>query len=458
LWRNHPEREATWETEESIRTSYPHFLPWYVLVRPCGFLVLTAVWFACCLFGIRLLVFGSWNRLCFIQLPKEALDTFCNTFHIPEEVHPVLPNQYGTLHERPAGKIGLYTRFFDFANFRLPLSTFLVDILGHFRINISQLSVIRAAKVSHFEILCRVYRIVATVGLFRCFYVNSKKSGWMSFSKRSDNASHTAKHVIRDPFAVGADFNAQDYATLVAHPSSFWKFPKAFMYLVGLSRHYPLDEENHPRFVYKNGEVAPDRAESELEAGGDRLFDEGGSGHQTEQGDSAGVGKMLTFSQLLRLVDTIVEDAALAQLRRQGKRKLMVVDTSGASQPPEKLRGDHGTPSGASLLCPPRKREDEDHTDVVAEPNLCTIGAPQRFVISLNSSHHSGPTIAEAKVDSLVRSSAHIMTIATIVTPMVDSALVAVTRPKIQCSGIPFGVLLHSIKYKLQKTTLSETF
>nr|GFB69733.1 hypothetical protein [Tanacetum cinerariifolium] len=27
LWRNHSEREATWETEESIRTSYPHFFP-----------------------------------------------------------------------------------------------------------------------------------------------------------------------------------------------------------------------------------------------------------------------------------------------------------------------------------------------------------------------------------------------------------------------------------------------
>nr|GEZ69601.1 copia protein [Tanacetum cinerariifolium] len=27
LWRNHPEREATWEIEESIRTTYPHFLP-----------------------------------------------------------------------------------------------------------------------------------------------------------------------------------------------------------------------------------------------------------------------------------------------------------------------------------------------------------------------------------------------------------------------------------------------
>nr|GFB20848.1 hypothetical protein [Tanacetum cinerariifolium] len=27
LWRNHSEREATWETEEFIRTSNPHFLP-----------------------------------------------------------------------------------------------------------------------------------------------------------------------------------------------------------------------------------------------------------------------------------------------------------------------------------------------------------------------------------------------------------------------------------------------
>ncbi|GJV51436.1 putative nucleotidyltransferase, ribonuclease H [Tanacetum coccineum] len=25
LWKNHPEREATWETEESMRASYPYF-------------------------------------------------------------------------------------------------------------------------------------------------------------------------------------------------------------------------------------------------------------------------------------------------------------------------------------------------------------------------------------------------------------------------------------------------
>nr|GEU75866.1 transposase (putative), gypsy type [Tanacetum cinerariifolium] len=75
-------------------------------------------------------------------LTQKALDTFCELFHIPDEVHHVLPTPNDTMHERPARKIGLYTRFFDFANFRLPLSTFLVDILRHFRINISQLSVI----------------------------------------------------------------------------------------------------------------------------------------------------------------------------------------------------------------------------------------------------------------------------------------------------------------------------
>ncbi|GKE43645.1 hypothetical protein Tco_1470929 [Tanacetum coccineum] len=49
------------------------------------------------------------------------------------------------------------------------------------------------------------------------------------------------------------------------------------------------------------------------------------------------------------------------------------------------------------------EREVGDHTDSVAEPNLRTIGAPRRFVISSDSSHHSGTNIAEAEVDSLIR-------------------------------------------------------
>ncbi|GKB57225.1 hypothetical protein Tco_0913411 [Tanacetum coccineum] len=414
------------------------------------------------------------------------------------------------MHERPAGKIRLYTRFFDYANFRLPLSVFLVDVLRHFRINISQLSVIGAAK-----------------------------NGWISFSKCSDNAAtcytkpldslknwnnhffwvddfachasfpwHTAKNVTRDPTPVAADFNAQDYATLVAHPSPFWKFPEAFMCLVGLSHYYPLDEETYPRFLHKNGEemdlfafihtpdptkvkvverervedepsllqttvgrtvpllpVAPDRAESELKASVDKLFEEGGSGNQTKQGDSAGGGGQGVNIQLvIEVADAAVEDVAPAQPKRQRKRKTMDADAGGSSHPPKKLREDHETPSGPSVAGKSRssvqrllagavlnaevrgkpiptlpvvtssvsatpEREGGDHTNSVIGLNLRTVGSSQRFVISSDASHHSGNNVVEAEVDSLIRSSVPVITIVTTVTPTVYSAVVAKEKP-----------------------------
>ncbi|GKC89838.1 hypothetical protein Tco_1150487 [Tanacetum coccineum] len=122
------------------------------------------------------------------SLTQTDLDAFCEKYHIPDTVHPELPGSNQRIRNNLAGKIGVYIRFFDFANFLIPLSQFLVDVLAYFHINLSQLSVIAAAKVSHFEILCRVHGYEPTVGLFRRFYVNSKNKGWMSFSKRSDTA------------------------------------------------------------------------------------------------------------------------------------------------------------------------------------------------------------------------------------------------------------------------------
>ncbi|GKA04386.1 hypothetical protein Tco_0677167 [Tanacetum coccineum] len=418
-------------------------------------------------------------------LTHEALDAFCNMFHILEEVHPVLPKN-DTMHERPAGKIRLYTRFFDFVNFGLPLSTFLVDILRYFRINISQLSVIGAAKVSHFEILCRVYAIVPTVGLFRCFYVNLKKSGWISFSKRSNNACN----VTKDPAPVAAEFNAEEYATLVAHPSPFWKFPEEFLCLVGLSRHYTLDEGTYPLFLDKNAEggylllfvcciylfydptkvrvveralnkdeplllhttvgrtvpllsVAPDRAESELEASVDMHFDEGGSGNQTEHEGSTGSGRDANIQLVSEATDTVAEDMVPLQPRRQRKRKTMVADAGEASHPPKKLRLLAGAvlnlevrfaamptlPFITSFVSATPEHECGDRTDSVTRLNLHTIRASERFVISSDSSHHSSTNVAEAEVDSLIRSSISVMTIVTNVTSMIDPVVATKEKP-----------------------------
>nr|GEY52123.1 putative reverse transcriptase domain-containing protein [Tanacetum cinerariifolium] len=170
-----------------------------------------------------------------------------------------------------------------------------------------------------------------------------------------------------------------------------------FLCLVGLSRHYNLDEETYPLFLDKDGEdmdifsfihtsdptkvkvdererkgdkprslettvshnvplllVAPDRGESELDASVDKLFDEGGSAKASK------------------------------------KRKTIVADAGGHSQPPKKLKEDHGTPS-------------------------------ETFV---DSSHHSGVNIAKAEVDSFAKPFVPVSTTATTITSTADLTMV----------------------------------
>ncbi|GKE24638.1 hypothetical protein Tco_1436150, partial [Tanacetum coccineum] len=69
------------------------------------------------------------------------------------------------------------------------------------------------------------------------------------------------------------------------------------------------------------------------------------------------------------------------------------------------------------------KCEDEAYTDSAIGLNLRTIGAPPRFVIYSDSSHHSGANIAKAEVDSFARPSVSLMTVATTVTSIVDPAI-----------------------------------
>ncbi|GJR02203.1 hypothetical protein Tco_0525187 [Tanacetum coccineum] len=210
--------------------------------------------------------------------------------------------------------------------------------------------------------------------------------------------------------------------------------------------------------------VAPDRAESELEVSVDRLFDEGGSGDQTEQGGSVGSRRGVDIQLVSEATNIVAEDMAHLGPRRQRKRKTVVVDAGESSHPPKRLREDHGTPSGAfvggksmyavqrlligavlnaevrgeviptlpfvtSFVSATPERDGGDHTNFVVRLNLRTISAPQRFIISSDSSHHSGANVAEAKVDSLVRSSVPVMTVVTIVTATTDPALVVKEKP-----------------------------
>nr|GEW43323.1 putative transposase (putative), gypsy type [Tanacetum cinerariifolium] len=282
----------------------------------------------------------------------------------------------------PTGKIGVYTRFFEFANFRLPLSTFLVNVLRHYRINLSQLSVIATTKVSHFEILCRVHRIEPTVGLFRCFYVNSKNKGWMSFSMRPDSDA------VADPAKVKVRKRERT-------EGKAWLLDSTVGRVVSLLP------------------VSPARAKSELEASVERLFNEGGSVDQ--------------------------ENVVAERPKRPRKKRRAATDASGSSYPPKKLRRDYKTsgeaatsgkspdvlkellasnmlnveagvaavatlPMITSSVSATPEHESGPPIDSIIGLNLRTLSLTKRFFISLYSSHHSSTNAAEAGIDSFVRS------------------------------------------------------
>ncbi|GKD23857.1 hypothetical protein Tco_1225560 [Tanacetum coccineum] len=138
-------------------------------------------------------------------------------------LHPELPGPEEPILEFPKGKVGVYTKFFEFANFCVPISQLLFDILGHFQIHLSQLSVIGAVKVSHFEI--NYERIFPTVMEWRT-------------------------SAPKDKMQSEGSYSAADVATLNTYRSPIQKQPEDLLCLVGLSQNYFLGDDEYPTFLY----------------------------------------------------------------------------------------------------------------------------------------------------------------------------------------------------------------
>ncbi|GJU15139.1 ribonuclease H-like domain-containing protein [Tanacetum coccineum] len=75
-------------------------------------------------------------------ISEEYLLEFTSEYGIPESLHSELPGPEEPIVEFSESKVGVYTKFFEFTNYRIPISQFLFDILGHYQIHLSQLSVI----------------------------------------------------------------------------------------------------------------------------------------------------------------------------------------------------------------------------------------------------------------------------------------------------------------------------
>nr|GEU71833.1 hypothetical protein [Tanacetum cinerariifolium] len=73
---------------------------------------------------------------------------FTSEYGVSEDLHPKLPGSEEKIVDFSKGKVGVHTKVFEFANFCIPISQILFDILGHYQIHLSQLSMIGAAKRS----------------------------------------------------------------------------------------------------------------------------------------------------------------------------------------------------------------------------------------------------------------------------------------------------------------------
>nr|GEV57255.1 hypothetical protein [Tanacetum cinerariifolium] len=135
-------------------------------------------------------------------LTQRALNFFCETFHIPDEVHPQLPSPNQTIHEMPTGKIG-------WMSFN---------------------------KCSGTDAVCYSKPLNLLKGWNDHFF-------WVdTFACPALFSWHTVKSVSSDAVPKSSEFNAEHYAILVAYPAPFHKYPEPFLCLIGMSRNYFLDE------------------------------------------------------------------------------------------------------------------------------------------------------------------------------------------------------------------------
>nr|GEU94748.1 hypothetical protein [Tanacetum cinerariifolium] len=109
-----------------------------------------------------------------------------------------------------------------------------------------------------------------------------------------------------------------------------------------------------------------------------------------------GVRERTNVQPVTEATDIVTEDVAPLQPKRQRKRKTVIADAGGSLHPPKKLREDHGTPIGPY------------------------VAGKSRFVISSDSSHHSGANVVKVEVDSLVRSDFLVSGVRTVINPDAD--------------------------------------
>ncbi|MFS8002766.1 hypothetical protein Hanom_Chr13g01205941 [Helianthus anomalus] len=99
-----------------------------------------------------------------------------------------------TTAQAPTSYITLFWDYFADRNFRLPVTKFLLEVLGYYRFHLSQLHPMGMVRIRHFEFLCQSMGIEPMVDRFRVFYQLHCSLGLYSFQQRL-----TTKKILLTP-------------------------------------------------------------------------------------------------------------------------------------------------------------------------------------------------------------------------------------------------------------------
>ncbi|KAM0010652.1 hypothetical protein Hdeb2414_s0071g00773451 [Helianthus debilis subsp. tardiflorus] len=129
-----------------------------------------------------------------LKWSKEIFDGLVQNFKFPKSWGVRYPEEGKTAAQAPAGYITLFWDYFTDGTFRLPVTRFLLDILGYYKFHISQLNPMGMVQIRHFEFLCRSMHIGPTVDRFRVFHQLHCSQSFYSFAQRP-----SAKKILLSP-------------------------------------------------------------------------------------------------------------------------------------------------------------------------------------------------------------------------------------------------------------------
>ncbi|KAJ0435247.1 hypothetical protein HanIR_Chr17g0891221 [Helianthus annuus] len=180
-------------------------------------------------------------------LTTKELRSFVETFAIPEQLSPTLPDP-----DEPAvftpDVIPLYTLAFSYCGVRYPLSSFKVDLLRHFGVHFSQLHPLEWMRVVHFELSC-----AAISGRTTCQNpVSFMPTSTYPKDWKSRFIFVSAAMMSESPLPRAADIPIEDvvpslsanetvqWKRMCEHPNRAFTFSEGILAMGGLSPSYPV--------------------------------------------------------------------------------------------------------------------------------------------------------------------------------------------------------------------------